>query len=221
MLDFDWRTPQAGSPDTRYNGKNGEGEWSELLKALRIAQTVEHCWNALDTFLDSCKLPSDPRQTCIFISHQRADQRRAERIACIIDHHQLHAWLDVHDPTLNFVNQNIPAGLIRSILIAAIIEMALINSTHIIAVHTGNSAISRWVPYELARAKSRKIISRQAAGWFRTGNIYARCGEYVHLAADLRDENDIIQWLISEARGISPAVKFSPACGQHNTKKLN
>src|SRR5262249_34033650 len=89
----------------------------------------------------------------------------------------------------------------RSVLIAAIIEIALLSSTHVIALHTTNSLASRWVPYELGRAKARNITSLQAAGWFQKGQTVASCGDYVKLAVMTHDEPQVADWLQQTAGG--------------------
>ena len=107
---------------------------------------------------------------------------RAKRVAYLATQHNLDYWLDVHDPQLSQVPQD-PSNPRYGILIAAIIEIALLNCTHIVAVHTSNSVKSKWVPYELGRAKARWIVSTQACGWFEPSLQPSTTGqEYVYLA---------------------------------------
>src|SRR6266404_435981 len=47
-----------------------------------------------------------PTTPCVFVSHQRSDAHRGERIACLLDHHGIDYWLDIHDPTLIFINNS-------------------------------------------------------------------------------------------------------------------
>jgi hypothetical protein len=161
-----------------------------------------------------------PRLSCVFISHQRSDAHRGERVACLADHHQIDYWLDIHDPTLRLINNSSVSGPLRSLLIAATIEIALLNSTHVIALHTGNSLASRWVPYEFARAKARGLTSLQAAGWFASGQSPATCGDYVQLAVMTHDEPQIGHWLLKVPGAGHPAPPVAADCRPHNTKTL-
>jgi hypothetical protein len=162
--------------------------------------------------------PSPSRPDCVFVSHQRLDTRRGERVACLVEDHGLDAWLDVHDPTLTHVNASL-CGPLRSILIAFIVEMALLNSTHVIALHTTHSVSSRWVPYELARAKARGLTSLQAAGWFEPGQTPQTCGDYVQLAVMTHDEPQVVDWIRKQIPGAKP-VTVRAHCKTHNTNTL-
>jgi hypothetical protein len=89
----------------------------------------------------------------------------------------------------------------RAFLLAAIIEIALLNSTHVMTLHTTNSAGSAWIPYELGRAKARKILSSQAAGWFDPPKILpAGCPEYVRLANQTFSHQDVEDGLMKRGR---------------------
>jgi hypothetical protein len=50
------------------------------------------------------------------------------------------------------------------ILIAAIIAIGPLNSSHVVAIHTSSSAASKWIPYEFGRAKDRRLRSTLAGG---------------------------------------------------------
>jgi hypothetical protein len=94
----------------------------------------------------------------VFVSHQRADVPFAELIADLASKHGFEYWLDVHGPLLQLANQTVLPPAVRSILIAAIIEMALLNCTDLISVQTRKARLSRWVPYEFGRAKRRWLV---------------------------------------------------------------
>jgi hypothetical protein len=69
------------------------------------------------------------------------------------------------------------------------------------ALHTINSAGSTWIPYELGRAKARKIFSSQAAGWFDPPKILSSgCPEYVYLAHQTFSHQDVEDWLMKRGR---------------------
>ena len=145
----------------------------------------------------------------LVFSHQRLDTAYAERIACLAKHHRLHYWLDVHDPHLAQANSLPESDPRRSILIAAVIEIALLNSTHITVIHTSNSQQSKWTPYELGRAKAHRILSDQAAGWFEPQCSSSNFGDYVQLIKMFfGGERDLIHWLglISLAASADPAA---------------
>jgi hypothetical protein len=85
--------------------------------------------------------------------------------------------------TLNLANRTLlPTDPRYALVIAAIIEIALLRSSHIIAVHTLKGLQSKWIPYELGRAKSRSIVSSQSGGWFEAGLAPGQFGSYVELA---------------------------------------
>jgi hypothetical protein len=127
----------------------------------------------------------------VFVSHRRADVDYAERIAWLAARKAgLDYWLDVHDPVLVYATTAIPATYwLYPYLIAGIIEMALLNCSHVIAAHTpprpggGPWIPSQWIPYEFGRAKSRSVYSTRAAGWFHPCVRPPESrGEYVLLA---------------------------------------
>lgn len=159
--------------------------------------------NALDADVPqsaAAKMRSDP---IVFVSHQRSDVAEAERIAHLARNHGIDYWLDVHDPVLRLANRTIPKeDLLYPIIIAAIIEMALLNSTHLIAVHSVNSMNSKWVPYELGRIRDRHIWSLNTGGWFHPRIDPRQCGDYVHLSLiTLGGEYVVTSWLQNWARG--------------------
>jgi hypothetical protein len=82
------------------------------------------------------------------------------------------------------------------ILIAATIEIGLLNSSHVVAVHTSNSAASKWIPYEFGRAKDRRLRSTRAASWLEPTLPLSACGEYVQLAVAAHGgEPRLTKWL--------------------------
>ena len=242
MSRFDWRQyeserREAGWPALitsslvdRYREAVGDlPPWQKLVESLdgnrfEGRELEEDCLQIFDEFLDA--IPdaitrarhTQPPRKCVFVSHQRADTVNGCRIACLAEHHQLDYWLDVHDPTLGFANQLPANDPRRSALIAAIIEIALLNSSHVIALHTVNSLSSRWVPYELGRAKARKITSLQSAGWFEKGQTVSTCGDYVQLAVMTRSEPEVAQWLHIVSGGVSYVVPAN--CNTHGTTTL-
>jgi hypothetical protein len=192
----DWPSFSTNELAERYGGiLEKPAVWSDFINDLLGLSPVQdqfeiNCLRVFDTFLAAIPSAVGPTD-CVFISHQRTDAARGVRVACIVDQHGLDSWLDVHDPTLTRVNALPSNDPRKSLLIAAIIEIALLSSKHLITLHTANSLKSRWVPYELGRAKMRGIVSTQAAGWFETGQDETTCGDYVQLAVMTLTEKDI------------------------------
>ena len=112
------------------------------------------CKQALDKFLEDVNtelmavLPHQ-RECRVFVSHRKCDVDIADCIAYLAANQCGYGyWLDIDDPALNYVNAPDVASPVKEMLIAAIIEIGLINSTHCIAAITWNSAGSKWIPYE-------------------------------------------------------------------------
>ena len=81
---------------------------------------------------------------------------------------------------------------------AGIIEMALLNSTHVVAVMTPNTAGSQWVPYEYGRVKEPVPITLQAACW--VSRLVTALPEYLYLGVITKAESDLQLWLRNERR---------------------
>jgi hypothetical protein len=155
-----------------------------------------------NTFLAKLdKLPRpDPPICCLFVSHRRSDVNDALHIASRATQAGYECWLDILDPTLIKLNGAVIPTPAKDILLAATIEIGLLNSTHVIAMHTQHSigpqiTLSKWIPYELGRAKARQIRSEQAACWFDQKTKPADCGEYVYLVVHARTDPEIDNWL--------------------------
>ncbi len=220
MANFDWIESDALDGENRYAGveMRGEEEWQDLWRTLRqIAERVnadpdyQAPWgDAFQTFLDRLSLLSvqswPAGSPCrVFVSHRQADWPKAERVAYLATQAGLEYWLDIHDPSLAAANR---AGLpspAKEILIAAIIELGLLNSTHVLALHTANSAGSKWIPYELGRAKQRQLFSSRACGWFDPSATTPVAGEYTFLAARTHSDPEVQHWL-----GNQPGCAQSP-----------
>jgi hypothetical protein len=164
-----------------------------------------------DQFLQKISALKPPPTTArVFVSHQRADSKEAERVAWHATEVDFDFWLDVHDPLLMFANRPPLPTQIKSVLIAAIIEMGLLNSTHVVALQTANSRPSRWVPYEFGRAKQRLLTSWNAASWFEKGIAPDPHGDYLSLAFCAPTERYLEHWFISQpgARRVTPNTRW-------------
>ena len=227
-MPFDWREHDGEPLEGRFErgaervpGMLGRRAWSVLIEAItpievqadsetnpRHDRLISH----FQTFLGAIDA-ADVRDVSdgtpsshpvVFVSHQRSDLAEAERIACLACRQGIDYWLDIHDPVLKLANQLIrPSDARYPFIIAAIIEMGLLNASCLIAVHTTNSQASKWVPYELGRVKSRKIKSANAGGWFHPNLLPRQCGDYVHLCriAPGGGEHAVNGWLGTWASG--------------------
>jgi hypothetical protein len=215
---FSWRdSPNANLLERFAEGTLGLGPWRRLvgkLEELGPEADPQAYLQVLEDLIDQTLngLRAEPAVCRVFVSHQQKDSAYAERIAFLATQHRFDYWLDIHDPLLIRANQILPTNDPRyPIIIAAIIEIGLLNSTHVVAVHTQNSFASKWVPYELGRAKARQIRSDQAAGWFSPKVQPSNFGEYVLLAVIMHGgEKDLLSWLRSQSQS-SHTKKCVPA----------
>jgi len=138
----------------------------------------------------------------IFVSHRRIDLAKAARIAWLADQEGFEFWLDALDSSLWQLQALVGTGTVsphqKALATAAIIEMALLNSTHVIATMTINTQGSEWVPYEYGRAKDAKPITIKAGCWVDHTLSLGSLPEYLHLGKETRTEDDIRKWLGSE-----------------------
>ena len=94
-------------------------------------------------------------QPRVFISHQRRDKNLAVTISKLAKKMGFDYWLDVHDPALRLATLNPNPDPVQQLLIVAIlVEMALLNCSHVLAIVTRHTAGSLWVPCEYGRVKS-------------------------------------------------------------------
>ena len=94
-------------------------------------------------------------QPRVFISHQRRDKNRAVTISKLAKKMGFDYWLDVHDPALRLATLNPnPDPVQQSLIVAILVEMALLNCSHVLAIVTRHTAGSLWVPCEYGRVKS-------------------------------------------------------------------
>ena len=144
--------------------------------------------------------PLAPANPCprLFISHRRSDKNYALRVASLASQSHFAWWVDVLDPHLNALPL-IPPPL-QPLLTACIIEMALLNCTHVIALMTPNSPGSAWIPYEYGRVKDTAVVSINAAAWLHPGLGRRKLPDYMLLGETTTSETQIRQWLDREYR---------------------
>lgn len=133
----------------------------------------------------------------LFVSYKSQNRQYALRIAYLADQAGFNFWLDVLDPTLQGANATPMPTKQRAILVASAIEIGLLNSSHLLAAMTSQTAASRWVPYEFGRVKSRTVVSTDASSWVHRSGVPS-VPEYLHLCPIHFSEIEINQWLMSE-----------------------
>jgi hypothetical protein len=195
------RTIERRFPDA----VRGYQAWQELVLSVNedpFGERPEFLRLAFDTFLVGADGDTRPRlpTCCLFVSHRMNDVNNALHIAWVATQCGYDYWLDVHDPRLIAANRTPLASPAQEILIAAIIEIALLNVTHVIALQTHRSAGSKWIPYELGRAKTRLAHSDQAAGWYYPSALAKSRAEYMHLVDTTTTDAEIRAWLTRPRR---------------------
>jgi hypothetical protein len=127
----------------------------------------------------------------VFISHRQTDRKKAKWLANYFKSIQVDTWLDIID--LKIVSDN-PKNT-QPIAIANMIEMALLNCTHVVALMTPRSAGSAWIPYEFGRVKSRNLgISNAKAFQYKLSG--KDLPEYMLLTGKpLKSGKDIDNWI--------------------------
>jgi hypothetical protein len=136
----------------------------------------------------------------LFVSHRQADEPRAREIAVLARAVGFQVWLDAEDALLATIAAwpVTLTGAELAILVAATIETALLNSTHVIAVITTKASGSKWVPYEYGRAKDSSMYSLQAGCWLDADIRDNDVGEYMGLGQTTRSDAEITAWLKAE-----------------------
>lgn len=144
----------------------------------------------------------------VFISHRQSDFTVANRLAYLAHEEAFDYWLDVVDLPAEKTKQvlRIEANLGRAltpfeanVLQAAIIEMALINCTHVVALMTKQTAGSQRVPYEYGRVDRRGTAKDAATAYCVTASIKkVDLPEYLHLAPIHEFEKEIRHWFKAE-----------------------
>lgn len=102
-------------------------------------------------------------------------------------------WLDVLNPDLRRLHERRLDPGQKALLLAQIVETALMDCTHVVAVLTNSAKRSRWIPYEFGRVKERAISTQLAMAWI-TSSYSGYLPEYVVLGAQARHEQEINEW---------------------------
>jgi hypothetical protein len=200
LQDFFWRDVEGRLLGERFPPESfGLGLLLDLLGGVRgTAELPLHRFEDALARLAGLRRsrPHERQIVCprVFISHRRADVAQALRVAWVARQEGFYFWLDVLDPQLQIANSS---GA-TSRAIALIIEMALLNCTHVLAVMTPKALHSKWVPYEYGRVKDPAPVTTQAAAWVEDATL--KLPGYLYLGAQHHSEQDIRTWFRNERR---------------------
>lgn len=194
MPSYNWRDYRGRSWTQRFP------DWSYGFVEWRAQARVDP--GNVERFEAVRRRTARPLRPRVFVSHRQADVDFASRIAYLACQEGFDYWLDVLDPTLTALpGAGVqPTQQERAAAIATVIEMGLLNSTHVVAVMTQNTKGSRWVPYEYGRVKEPMPITLQAASWIASSLPTADLPEYLYLGVITKSETDLKSWLRSELR---------------------
>ena len=192
-LDFSGRPPAERYPDWA----EGVSMWREFIRGDAVARRrlldalvsgrASVAWGAPGTEL------SRPR---LFVSHRKDDEARARDVATLAQAEGFQVWLDVLDSGLQSAAQASTGTRADALAVALIIEMALLNCTHVIALITPNTRGTYWVPYEYGRVKDSSPHSLRAACWI--DQHVTDEPEYLDLGVKTHSDDDIHDWLRGE-----------------------
>lgn len=150
-----------------------------------------------------------------------ADVVKAERLAWLADQAGFEFWLDVLDSNLLSIGRAAAAGVVspttQAQLVACVIEMALLNSTHVLVAMTPNTSGSAWVPYELGRAKDAAVYATQASAWVSTTPPVPSLPEYLLLIPLNYSEPAVDAWLALEYQNWCGSPSLRAAGGWRGT----
>ncbi len=122
----------------------------------------------------------------VFISHRQNDKDKALEIADFLEKHGINYWVDALDPELSNSGNT-------AVQIANIIELALLNCSHVLVLMTNNSYGSNWIPYEYGRVKERSLKVKNAIAY--THRLSRSLPEYMELGVVINDESKILKVL--------------------------
>jgi hypothetical protein len=146
-----------------------------------------------------------PRNICprLFISHRQYDTQMALKLALRTKNCGFDYWIDVEDPALKELERRKGEEKIKRImpqLTACIIEMALINCTHVLAYLSEHSKGSLWIPYEYGRITKIPEYFGRACAFKSAGLLSSDFPDYMYLGGIANNEDEVIAWLESEKK---------------------
>lgn len=195
---FDCYMNQGDDLLNRYAGLENELVVSTWVRLFEEFEFPGEGWSDRARFLlnsqdsDLRHAPAVPKTTTVFISHRSTDKTEAIHAANILGGRGIDYWLDIEDPVLAALGRDhgLPGGQV-ALLTALVIEIALLNSTHVLALITTKTKGSMWVPYEYGRVKKSRLFAQEAASLSPPSYILP---EYMLLGTCMRDTNDLQTW---------------------------
>ncbi len=146
----------------------------------------------LKALQDLVRTSPPPACPCLFVSHRQADIDNALSMSYLAYQYRFQYWVDILDPHLQ--TASIAAN---AILTAGIIEMALLNCTHVVALMTLNTPGSAWIPYEYGRLAEYPAITNNAVAWRHPNFSPNNIPEYM-LLRNVYETSDAAAWLMNE-----------------------
>ena len=125
---------------------------------------------------------------------------QALQVAALAWQEGFDVWLDVLDPDLASLT---PGTHDYALAVACVIEMALLNSTHLLAVLTSHTKGSEWVPYEFGRTKADALVAENTASWRAEPAPPQDLAEYLYLCPVHDDKVEVRGWL-QQQRALAP-----------------
>jgi hypothetical protein len=184
----------------------GYQEWREYCRSLTGATG--------DRLLD--KLPELSTRTLrdipgrcprVFVSHRKDDSVDALRLAKLVQQCGYNYWLDILNPALLAIPGMGLSEQAKAVAMASVIEMGLLNCTHVLALITANTKGTMWIPYEYGRVKEPPPVTLQGACWVRS-DYTDSLPEYLLLGPVLHTDDDIRGWL----GAVLPGRPAKPPC---------
>ena len=156
-----------------------------------------------DWFPETPEPPLSPvaRMPCprLFVSHRMFDAQAALRIAWLARQEGWDYWIDVLDPSLEALRRKERLATLsaeqETLAIAAIVEFALLNCSHLLAVMTEKTRGTMWVPYEYGRVKDPAPLTVQVSSWMHPQLEPKDWPEYLVLGKVHLNEDEIVGWL--------------------------
>jgi hypothetical protein len=170
---------RSTNPQERYAGTPGAELWQQYANG-----SVEGSQELHRQLVQARVVHPPAPVSCVFVSHRKTDEHCALKVARCVGEHGYDYWIDSADPMLALLTPGAgPSDPRTALLIACVIEMALLNCSRLVAVISANTAGSAWVPYELGRVKEPALLSRQACCFVDPGNPPKTVAEYLLLVA--------------------------------------
>jgi hypothetical protein len=212
IIDYDWFNFIEDDLKYRFpSDVNGFEQWVQFVENLPFAEIAlqDSAVRIKDYEFNTNRATIVRPINCprVFISHKQEDRNFALRIAELAVQAKFYYWLDILDPFLKLISSKkvvINSKLVQlsplheALLMAAVVEMALINCTHVLAAITIRSHPSRWIPYEYGRAKNSSTIVSDAACWVSPKVNKSDIAEYMLLGNVKFTDHEVGLWLKNE-----------------------